>query len=164
MQAKAILRHTPTSPRKMRLVVDMVRGKRVGEAIPMLRFTTKHAARTVLQTLKSAVSNFTQTNPNSRVTEENLYITEAFVNQGVTVKRLSPAPMGRGHRIRKRSNHLTIIVDSRPDKKPASEKVAKSAKSEKPERSARAARVKKSDATAEVKAATMENTETKNEN
>jgi large subunit ribosomal protein L22 len=114
-RSMAVLRHTPTSPRKMRLVVDLVRGKDVETATAILQNSTKHAARTVLHTLKSAVANYMNRN-NETVSERELYIVEAFVNAGVTLKRISPAPMGRAYRIRKRSNHLTIVVDKRTAK------------------------------------------------
>ncbi len=117
----AVLRHTPTSPRKMRLVVDLVRGKDVETATAILQNSTKHAARTVLHTLKSAVANYMNRN-NETVSERDLYIVEAFVNAGVTLKRISPAPMGRAYRIRKRSNHLTIVVDKRTTKPRRSDK------------------------------------------
>jgi large subunit ribosomal protein L22 len=112
-KAYAIQRNTPTSPRKMRLVVELVRGKTVSEAQAILQNSTKHAARTVLHTLKSAVSNYMQKHSNRPVSEERLFITEAFVNGGVTLKRMLPAPMGRAYRLRKRSNHLTIVVDEK---------------------------------------------------
>jgi len=111
MEARAILRHTPTSPRKMRLVADLVRGKQVEAAKAMLEHSTKHAARTVLQTLNSAVANYTQANPEKRLDESELIVKRIYVDQGVTLKRILPAPMGRAYRVRKRSNHLTIIVD-----------------------------------------------------
>ncbi len=112
-KARAVQRNTPTSPRKMRLVVDLVRGKSVSEAQSILRNLTKHAARTVLHTLKSAVANYMQKHSNRQVSEDKLFITEAFVDNGVTLKRVLPAPMGRAYRIRKRSNHLTIVVDEK---------------------------------------------------
>jgi large subunit ribosomal protein L22 len=99
----------------MRLVVDLVRGKDVETATAILQNSTKHAARTVLRTLKSAVSNYMNRN-NETVSERDLYIVEAYVNAGVTLKRIAPAPMGRAYRIRKRSNHLTIVVDKRKTK------------------------------------------------
>ncbi|MFN3394886.1 MAG: 50S ribosomal protein L22 [Candidatus Thermochlorobacter sp.] len=111
----ASLNHTPTSPRKMRLVVDLVRGKDVETATAILQNSTKHAARNVLRTLRSAVSNY-MTRNDEPVSERDLYIVEAFVNAGVTLKRISPAPMGRAYRVRKRSNHLTIVVDKRAPK------------------------------------------------
>ncbi len=112
-KAQAVQRNTPTSPRKMRLVVDLVRGKNVSEAQAILQNSTKHAARTVLRTLKSAVSNYMQKHGDRQVNEDRLFITEAFVNGGVTLKRMLPAPMGRAYRLRKRSNHLTIVVDEK---------------------------------------------------
>ncbi|MCS6989108.1 MAG: 50S ribosomal protein L22 [Chloroherpetonaceae bacterium] len=112
-KARAIWRNVPTSPRKMRLVVDLVRGKSVSEAQAILQNLTKHAARTVLQTLKSAVSNYMQKHSDRQVDENRLFIVEAFVDGGATLKRILPAPMGRAYRIRKRSNHLTIVVDEK---------------------------------------------------
>lgn len=115
-KARAVQRNTPTSPRKMRIVVDLVRGKSVSEAQAILLNSTKHAARTVLQTLKAAVANYMQKHSDRQVDETRLYVAEAFVDGGVTLKRILPAPMGRAYRIRKRSNHLTIVVDEKRDK------------------------------------------------
>ena len=111
MQAKAVLRHTPTSPRKMRIVVGLIRGKQVDQAKAILINSTKAASRNVMQTLKSAVANYTQKNPDERADDNDLFIKEIFVDEGPTIKRMLPAPMGRAYRIRKRSNHLTIVVD-----------------------------------------------------
>ena len=111
MQAKAILRHTPTSPRKMRLVAGLIRGKQVDQAKAILLNSTKSASRNVVITLKSAVANYTQLNPDERVNDNELFVKEVFVDEGPSLKRLLPAPMGRAYRVRKRSNHLTIIVD-----------------------------------------------------
>ncbi len=111
MEARAILRHTPTSTRKMRLVANLVKGKQVENAKAILENSTKHASKAVLQTLKSAVSNFMQLNTENPNDESQLYIKRIYVDQGVTLKRIQPAPMGRAYRIRKRANHLTIIVD-----------------------------------------------------
>ncbi|NTU52109.1 MAG: 50S ribosomal protein L22 [Chlorobiaceae bacterium] len=111
MQAKAILRHTPTSPRKMRLVAGLVRGKQVDQAKAILLNSTKSASRNVMVTLKSAVANYSQLNPDERVSDNELFVKEVFVDEGSSLKRLLPAPMGRAYRIRKRSNHLTIVVD-----------------------------------------------------
>lgn len=111
MQAKAILRHTPTSPRKMALVAGLVRGKQVDQAKAILLNSTKAASRNVMMTLKSAVANYAQLNPNERVGDQELYVKSVFVDQGATLKRMLPAPMGRAYRVRKRSNHLTIVVD-----------------------------------------------------
>jgi large subunit ribosomal protein L22 len=111
MQAKAVLRDTPTSPRKMRLVAGLVRGKQVDQAKAILLNSTKAASRNVMMTLKSAVANYAQLNPDDRASEQELVIKEVFVDQGATMKRTLPAPMGRAYRIRKRSNHLTIVID-----------------------------------------------------
>ena len=111
MQAKAILRDTPTSPRKMRLVAGLVRGKQVDLAKAILLNSTKAASRNVMQTLKSAVANYAQLNPDERVSDQELFVKTIFVDEGTTLKRTLPAPMGRAFRIRKRSNHLTIVID-----------------------------------------------------
>ncbi len=110
MEARAINRYIGSSPRKMRLVADLIRGMSVDKALDVLQFTPKVAAKDVAKTLKSAVANAMNKNENERVEAENLYVKEIFVNQGPTIKRISPAPMGRAYRIRKRSCHLTIVV------------------------------------------------------
>ena len=111
MEAKAILRHTPTSPRKMRLVAGLVRGKQVDQAKAILLNSTKAASRNLIVTLKSAVANYAQLNPDERVSDNELVVKAIFVDEGPSLKRLLPAPMGRAYRVRKRSNHLTIVVD-----------------------------------------------------
>jgi large subunit ribosomal protein L22 len=111
MEAKAILRHTPTSPRKMRLVAGLVRGKQVDQAKAILLNSTKAASRNLIVTLKSAVANYAQLNPEERVNDNELIVKAIFVDEGPSLKRLLPAPMGRAYRVRKRSNHLTIVVD-----------------------------------------------------
>ncbi|NTW46533.1 MAG: 50S ribosomal protein L22 [Chlorobaculum sp.] len=116
MQAKAILRHTPTSPRKMRLVAGLVRGKQVDQAKAILHNSTKSASRNVMVTLKSAVANWSQLNPDERLNDNELFVKAVFVDEGPSLKRLLPAPMGRAYRIRKRSNHLTIVVDKLANK------------------------------------------------
>ncbi len=111
MEAKALTRHIPSSPRKMRLVADLVRGMAVDRALEVLHFHTKHAARDVAKTLRSAVANLLNSGTNTeRLAPEDLYVKETFVNQGPTVKRISPAPMGRAFKVRKRSCHLTVVV------------------------------------------------------
>lgn len=112
-QAYAKLRNVPTSPRKMRLVVDLIRGKEVNLALDILKFSTKEASRRVEKLLLSAVANWKEKNEGVRLEEANLYVKEAFVDSGRILKRLRPAPQGRAHRIRKRSNHVTILVDSK---------------------------------------------------
>ena len=109
----AKLNNCPTSPRKMRLVADMVRGKRVDLALNMLRFSTKEAAGRLETLLMSALSNWQAKNEAVRIEDQELIVKEVFVDSGRQLKRLRPAPQGRGHRIRKRSNHITLIVDSK---------------------------------------------------
>lgn len=109
---QATLRNCPTSPRKMRLVTDMIKGMEVNRALDMLKFSSKEASRNVEKLLMSAISNWQAKNEGVRIEESNLFVKEAFVNQGRTLKRLQTAPQGRAHRIRKRSNHVTLILDS----------------------------------------------------
>jgi len=110
MEAKATNKHIGTSPRKMRLVVDLIRGESVDKAIEILHFSPKHAAKDAERVLRSAVSNLFNKDEESKREPSDLYVKEAFVNQGPALKRLLPAPMGRAYRVRKRSNHLTIVV------------------------------------------------------
>ena len=110
MEATAINRYIGSSPRKMRLVIDLIRGLAVDRALEILHFSTKHASKDEEKTLRSAVSNLINSDDSTRVEPEQLFIKEAFVNVGPTLKRISPAPMGRAYRIRKRSCHLTIVV------------------------------------------------------
>ncbi len=118
MEAVAKLNNHPTSPRKMRLVVDNIRGLDVEKALNVLRFTSKSCARPLEKLLLSAIANWENKNEGARVENSNLYVKAAFVDAGRTLKRFQPAPFGRAYRIRKRSNHITIIVDSRDaDKK-----------------------------------------------
>jgi large subunit ribosomal protein L22 len=111
--AFASLQNVPTSPRKMRLVTDMIRGKEVNEALNMLKFSTKEASRRVEKLLLSAIANWKEKNQGVRMEDANLYVKIVFVDSGRILKRLRPAPQGRAHRIRKRSNHVTIHVDSK---------------------------------------------------
>jgi large subunit ribosomal protein L22 len=110
MEARAINRFIGSSPRKMRLVVDLIRGVSVDKAIEILHFSPKHSSKDAEKTLRSAVSNLMNQDDTARVEPSDLFVKEAFVNAGPTLKRISPAPMGRAYRIRKRSCHLTIIV------------------------------------------------------
>jgi large subunit ribosomal protein L22 len=122
MEARAINRYVGTSPRKMRLVIDLIRGKSVADALNILHFVPKHAAKTAEKVLRSAISNLQNKQESGRVDTATLYVKEAFVDGGPMLKRISPAPMGRAYRIRKRSNHITIVVAQReqPVKPPAS--------------------------------------------
>jgi len=112
MEAVAKLRDIPTSPRKMRLVADMIRGKKVNVALGLLKYEPKVGAAKVEKLLLSAVANWQQKNEGERVDEANLYVKTIFVDGGRILKRFRPAPQGRAYRIRKRSNHVTIIVDT----------------------------------------------------
>ena len=112
MEAVARLNNVPTSPRKMRLVADLVRGKRVGYALSVLKFTPNHGAMRLEKLLLSAVANWQAKNPDAKLEEADLYIKTIMVDEGRSLKRLRTAPQGRGHRIRKRSNHVTLVIDS----------------------------------------------------
>lgn len=115
MEAIAKKRFIRSSPRKMRLVVDLIRGRKVSEAYTILKFNPKLASDDVYATLNSAVGNmiYKLDTLGERYNEENFYVKEVQVNQGPTMKRISPAPMGRAYRIRKRSNHLTIVLETK---------------------------------------------------
>jgi large subunit ribosomal protein L22 len=108
----AVLRNCPTSPRKMRLVIDMIKGVEVNKALDMLKFSSKEASRKVEKLLLSAIANWQAKNEGARIEESNLVVKQAYVDQSRTLKRIQPAPQGRAHRIKKRSNHVTIIIDS----------------------------------------------------
>ena len=108
----AKLRNVPTSPRKMRLVVDMVRGQEVFKALGILKFSNKEASNRVEKLLRSAIANWEQKNDRKAEAGE-LYVTTIFVDEAPMLKRLRPAPQGRGYRIRKRSNHVTLFVDTK---------------------------------------------------
>jgi len=116
--AFAKLLNVPTSPRKMRLVADMVRGKEVFRALGILKFSNKEAAARLEKLLRSAVANWEEKNERKAESGE-LYISTIYVNCAPMLKRLRPAPQGRGYRIRKRSNHVTIIVDTIDNRKEA---------------------------------------------
>jgi large subunit ribosomal protein L22 len=106
---RAILRDCPSSPRKMRLLADQIRGKQISYAISILSISTRHAARPLRKLLESAVGNYTQKYPEAEV--PNLYVKTIFVDSASSLKRVRPAPQGRAYRVRKRSNHVTIILD-----------------------------------------------------
>ena len=101
----------PSSPRKMRYVVDMIRGMEVNKALGMLRFSKKRAAEDVEKLLRSAIANWEAKN-DRKAEDGELVVSRVFVDEGVTWKRMRPAPQGRGYRIRKRSNHVTLFVDT----------------------------------------------------
>lgn len=108
--AFAKLNNCPTSPRKMRLVADLVRGQKVEKALNLLRFSTKEASRNLEKLLLSAINNWEQKNSEGNVADAGLFVKEIRVDGGMMLKRLRPAPQGRAHRIRKRSNHVTIVL------------------------------------------------------
>ena len=110
MEARAVHKYIGSSPRKMRLLIDLIRGMSVDKALEVLHFSPKHASKDAEKALRSAVANLLNNDEATRLEPENLFVKEAYVNQGPTLKRISPAPMGRAYRIRKRSCHLTIIV------------------------------------------------------
>ncbi|MCR9287329.1 MAG: 50S ribosomal protein L22 [Bacteroidetes bacterium] len=113
MEAVAKLKNCPMSPRKMRLVVDNIRGKKVDEALDILRFTKKEAAEWVEKVLLSAIANWEHKLDGIESADDyNLIITKAFVDEGTMLKRFRPAPHGRAHRIRKRTNHITLVVEN----------------------------------------------------
>lgn len=108
----AVLKNCPTSPRKMRLVADMVRGKDVEQALNLLKFSKKEASIRLEKLVVSAISNWEQKNTDNNAIGQ-LYIQEIFVDSARQLKRIQPAPQGRAHRIRKRSNHVTVIINKR---------------------------------------------------
>lgn len=109
----AKLNNCPSSPRKMRLVAELIRGKNVELALHTLKYAPQHASEPLYKLLLSAIANWQQKNEGVRMEESNLYVKEVMVDGGRMVKRISPAPQGRAYRIRKRSNHVTLFVDSR---------------------------------------------------
>ena len=113
-QSFAKLRNVPSSPRKMRYVVDLIRGMEVNRALATLKFASKAAAADVEKLLRSAIANWEQKN-DRKAEDGELFVTRVFVDEGVTLKRMRPAPQGRGYRIRKRSNHVTLFVDTKKD-------------------------------------------------
>jgi large subunit ribosomal protein L22 len=108
----AILRNCPTSPRKMRLLTDLISGKEVNKALDILKFSPQEASRKLEKLLLSAIANWQAKNEGVRVEESNLFIKEVFVDSGRALKRLQTAPQGRAYRVRKRSNHVTLVLDS----------------------------------------------------
>ena len=112
MKAVAKLNNVPTSPRKMRLIADLIRGKKVDLALNTLKFDSKVGSKRLEKLLLSAISNWQEKNKDDKIEDANLFIKEIYVNGGKMIKRMRPAPQGRAHRIRKRSNHVTMVLDS----------------------------------------------------
>jgi large subunit ribosomal protein L22 len=123
MEAVAKLRNYPTSPRKMRLIADLIRGMKVDKALAVLEHNPKHSSEPVRKLLLSAISNWKQKNDGGD--ETGLYVTTIFVDGARTLKRMRPAPQGRGYKIRKRSNHVTLMVNDQPTAKEIKKTAAK---------------------------------------
>jgi large subunit ribosomal protein L22 len=114
--AAAYLNNAPTSPRKMRLIADLIRGERVSNALNILKYDAKHPSAKMEKLLLSAINNWEAKNTDVKLEEADLFVKEIFVGGGRILKRLRPAPQGRAHRVRKRSNHITLVVDRMPAK------------------------------------------------
>ena len=112
MEAVAKLNNVPTSPRKMRLTVDLIKGERVSRALNILKFDSKVGAPILEKLLLSAIANWQNRNEDANLEDADLFVKEIRVDSGRMLKRLRPAPQGRAHRIRKRSNHVTLVIDS----------------------------------------------------
>jgi large subunit ribosomal protein L22 len=112
MEARAITRFIGSSPRKMGLVVDLIRNQNVEDALSILKFSKKHSAKVVEKTLVSAFSNLIRKLDTGRLNKDEVIVKQAFVNGGPSLKRMLPAPQGRAYRIRKRSAHLTLVVEN----------------------------------------------------
>ena len=132
MEAVAKLNNYPTSPRKMRLLADLIRGMEVDKALGILQYNPKHPAVPMFKLLKSAINNWEQKNSDEKVEDANLVVKTIMVDGGRVIKRMRPAPQGRGYRVRKRSNHVTLIVDSKPEAAPKKEKLVKAVIVEEP--------------------------------
>ncbi|MEQ8359381.1 MAG: 50S ribosomal protein L22 [Cytophagales bacterium] len=129
--ATAYLKDVPSSPRKMRLVADMIRGMRVSKALTVLKYEAKYPAARLEKLLLSAISGWESKNEDVKLEEADLFVKEIFVDGGRQLKRLRPAPQGRAHRIRKRSNHVTLVVDRMKEEAEVKVKEKKEVKSKK---------------------------------
>ncbi len=112
----AVLKGCPTSPRKMRMVADLIRGEEVLKALDILKYNPKEASGRLEKLLKSAIANWEMKNEGQKPEEHYLYVKEIRVDSASMLKRYQPAPQGRAHRIRKRSNHVTLYIDSKENK------------------------------------------------
>ncbi len=119
--AKSRLRNVPTSPRKMRLVADLIRGERVSKALSILKYQPQHSAATLEKLLLTAISDWGAKNTGVKLEEADLFVKTLTVEAGRALKRLRPAPQGRAYRVRKRSNHITLVVDSMQKEESAKE-------------------------------------------
>jgi large subunit ribosomal protein L22 len=168
--ARAIKRSIQSSPVKMRIVLNLIRGKRVPEALSILHFTPNHASIVAEKTLRSAVANFQMNPENARVDADDLFVRECSSDGGAVLKRILPAPMGRAFRVRKRSNHLTIVVGDEPlggikkTRKPSNKAaVAKAPIAKAPSVKAKAKQVSKADEAPIAESAVVESTTASNE-
>ena len=165
MEAIAKLNNVPTSPRKMRLVAALIRGQKVSSALNILKFERKNGAPKLEKLLLSAISNWQNKYEDVKLEEAELFVKEVRVDGGRMLKRLRPAPQGRAHRIRKRSNHVTLIVDSlnKPEVVEPKETKAKAEKKEKVEAKpkAKAPKAKKTSDSKEKKAKPVKKTDKK---
>ena len=116
--AIAHLRNVPTSPRRMRQVADLIRGQKVDKALGILRFSTRHASKPMEKLLMSAIDNWEKKNEGQKAGDTRLIVKTVMVDESTSLKRMLPAPQGRAYRMRKRSNHVTLIVDRAPEKAP----------------------------------------------
>lgn len=154
MEAVAKLRNNPTSTRKMRLLADLIRGMEVEKALNTLKFHPKHPSVPLEKLLLSAINNWEQKNEGSRVEEAGLIVKRIFVDGGTSLKRLRPAPQGRAYRVSKRSNHVTIVVDSKVPEAPVAEAAPQEAEAAPaPEKAAAKPRTRKAAAKTEEAAA-----------
>ncbi len=166
-QARAIKRSIQSSPVKMRIVLNLIRGKRVPEALSILHFTPNHASIVAEKTLRSAVANFQMNPENARIDADDLFVRECSSDGGAVLKRILPAPMGRAFRVRKRSNHLTIIVSDEPlggikkTRKPSNK--AAVAKVAAPKAKAKVEKVSKADVAPVAELAAVESSTASNE-
>ena len=125
MEAAAILRNVPTSPRKMRLIADLIRGMLAIEALTVLKYEARQGASQVEKLLLSAIANWQNSNEDVQIEAVDLYVKEIRVDGASMLKRFRPAPQGRAHRIRKRANHVTLVIDSRQNPKKVTTKAQK---------------------------------------
>jgi large subunit ribosomal protein L22 len=109
----AVLKNSPSSPRKMRYVTEMIKGMEVNKALDILKFSTKDASKKVEKLLLSAIANWQAKNEGLRIEDSNLYVKEVSVDEGRILRRIQPAPQGRAYKIRKRSNHVTLVLGSK---------------------------------------------------
>lgn len=133
IESRAINRYVGISPRKMRLVIDLIRGKSADEALTILHFLPKHASKVAEKVLRSAISNLHNKDEGSRLEPNEIFIKEAYVDGGPSAKRILPAPMGRAYRILKRSSHVTIVVASKENLESVNKKSTKKNKGVKEE-------------------------------